>query len=359
MNSISRTNSLRQRLIEKNLDGVFISQPENRFYLSGFNGSAGYLLVTPKLAILATDFRYFEQSGIQAPDYTLFPIAGKTEEWFPRLIGDISIKRLGFEADNLTVSFGRQLTEALHKVGSNIEMVPVDGLVDSLRVIKEPAEIDVIEKAVKISDQAIEYIAGVIQPGMTEKEVAWKIEKFMRENGSQPLPFDIIVAAGPNSALPHAQPSERKINPGEPIVMDFGAKVGGYASDITRTICLGTPDANFRKIYDTVLGAQLTALSLIQEGVTGEAADSYARTVIKEAGQGEKFGHSLGHGVGLAVHESPRLGPNSPDILKSGMVFSVEPGVYIPGWGGVRIEDLVTIQDGKLKVLSQAAKIGL
>jgi Xaa-Pro aminopeptidase len=179
----------------------------------------------------------------------------------------------------------------------------------------------------------------------------------MREHDSQSVPFDLIVASGPNSALPHAQPSERKISPGEPIVMDIGAKVGGYASDITRTICIGQPTPDFKKIYDIVLGAQLGAIALIREGMTGEAADNLARVMINEAGHGDAFGHSLGHGVGLAVHESPRLGPNSSDVLKSGMIFSVEPGIYLPGWGGVRIEDLVTLEDGAIKVLSTAAKV--
>jgi Xaa-Pro aminopeptidase len=357
LNSKGRTDTLRLKLAEQGLDGIFISQPENRFYLSGFNGSAGYLFITAKLAVLATDFRYVEQSKIQAPDYELMQITGKVEEWFPKLVGQSGIKRLGFEGENITFSFGRQLMEALKKAGLEIELVSHDGLVEAIRVIKEPGEFELINRAVKISDAAIDHVVPLIKPGMTEKAVAWEIEKFMREQDSQPVPFDLIVAAGPNSALPHAQPSDRKINPGEPVVMDIGAKMGGYASDLTRTVCAGKPDAMFRKVYDTVLGAQLTAIALIQEGMTGEAADNFARTVIKEAGHGDEFGHSLGHGVGLAVHEAPRLGPNSPDILKAGMVFSVEPGIYIPGWGGVRIEDLATLENGKIKVLSRAPKI--
>jgi Xaa-Pro aminopeptidase len=357
LNSKGRTDNLRRKLAEKDLDGIFISQPENRFYLSGFNGSAGYLFITDKLAVLATDFRYVEQSKIQAPDYAVFQISGKVEEWFPKLVGSSDTRRLGFEADNITVSFGRQLTDALTKSGRNIELVPVDGLVETIRAVKEPGEIELISRAVKISDEAISHVVSVIRPGMTEKEVAWEIEKFMREHESQPVPFDLIVASGPNSALPHAQPSDRSIISGDPLVMDIGAKVGGYASDLTRTICVGRPDAMFRKVYDTVLGAQLAAIAMVKEGMTGDAADHLARIIIKEAGHGDKFGHSLGHGVGLAVHESPRLGPNSADVLKSGMVFSIEPGIYIPGWGGVRIEDLVTLENGKIKVLSKAPKI--
>jgi len=191
---------------------------------------------------------------------------------------------------------------------------------------------------------------------MTEKEAAWEIEKFMREHDSQPVPFDLIVASGSNSALPHAKPSLRPIEAGEPVVIDIGARVGDYASDFTRTICLGKTTDTFKKVYDIVLGAQLAALALIKEGMTGELADNLARTVIKEAGYAEAFGHALGHGVGLAAHEPPRLGPNSTEVLTSGMVFTIEPGIYIPGWGGVRIEDLVVIENGQLKVLSKVPK---
>ncbi len=191
---------------------------------------------------------------------------------------------------------------------------------------------------------------------MTEKEVAWEIEKFMRENGSQSIPFDVIVASGPNSALPHAKPSQRTINPGEPVLIDIGAKIEGYSSDLSRTICLGTPDDTFKKVYDTVLGAQLTAMAIIKEGMSGDEADSLALTVIEQAGYGEAFGHGLGHGVGLVTHEQPRLGLNSTESLASGMVFTIEPGIYLPGWGGVRIEDLVVMEDGGIRVLSKVKK---
>jgi Xaa-Pro aminopeptidase len=201
------------------------------------------------------------------------------------------------------------------------------------------------------------HITETLRPDMTEQDVAWEIERFMRESGSQPIPFDVIVQSGPNSALPHARPSERRIGRQEPIVIDIGAKIGGYASDLTRTLCLGSPDETFRKIYNVVLGAQLAGLELVKEQMTGDGADSLARTIIREAGHGGAFGHSLGHGVGLAVHEAPSLGPNSADVLTGGMVFSIEPGIYLPGWGGVRIEDLVTLEQGGIRVLSKAPKV--
>jgi len=191
---------------------------------------------------------------------------------------------------------------------------------------------------------------------MSEKEVAWEIEKFLREKGSEPIPFDIIVASGSNSALPHAKPSPRTIHSGEPVVIDIGARCGGYCSDLSRTICLGTADDTFNKVYDTVVEAQLTAMAAIREGMSGGEIDNLARMVIKQAGYGEAFGHGLGHGIGLAPHELPRLGLNSLDHLADGMVFTIEPGIYLVGWGGVRIEDIVVMEGGKIRVISKARK---
>ena len=353
----NRLQKLRSKLAEKEIDAILISQPQNRYYLSGFAGSAGYLLITEQNAILATDFRYIEQAKTQAPDYEIFQITDDIATWFPELLSDSSIGRLGFEAGHITFAVYRQLSDIMKKQHSPIKLIPVEGLAESLRAIKEPDEIELIARAAEISDNAFEYIEDMVHIGMSEKEAAWELEKFIRENGSQSTPFDIIVASGPNSALPHARPTERTINTGEPVVIDIGARVEGYSSDLSRTICLGTPDDKFKKVYDIVLGAQLTALSIIEEGLTGDRTDSLARTVIQEAGYGEAFGHALGHGVGLAPHESPRLGPGSDDVLASGMVFSIEPGVYLSGWGGVRIEDLVTIENGKAKIISKARKV--
>ena len=351
-----RLQRLRQELVEKEIDAIFISQPENRYYLSGFDGSFGFLLITPQNTVLATDFRYLEQAKRQAHDYEIFQISGDIVDWFPRLVAELSLTRLGFEAGHITFAMYRQLTDILNKAQSQLKLIPTDGLVESLRAIKEPEEIELITKAVAISDNAMEYIGDIIHIGMSEKEVAWQIEKFMRENGSQTIPFDIIVASGPNSALPHAKPSSRAIHSGEPVIIDIGARVGGYSSDLSRTICLDATDDTFNKVYDTVLGAQLAALAIISEGMTGGQIDNVARTVIQEAGYGEAFGHSLGHGVGLAPHEPPRLSPNSLENLVDGMVFTVEPGIYLSGWGGVRVEDVVVMENGKARVISKARK---
>jgi Xaa-Pro aminopeptidase len=347
---------LRQKLDGLEVDAVFISQPENRRYLSGFDGSAGYLLITEKDAIIATDFRYIEQVKQQSPDFRVFQIAGDMANWFPELLGGLQGQKLGFESQHVSLAMHRQMGDIMKKQASPPKLVPMEGLVESLRALKDAEEIEAMAQAADISDRAFQHIEANIRAGMSERDVAWELEKFMREHGSQTVPFDLIVAAGPNAALPHARPSERAIGKGEPVLMDIGARVNGYSSDLSRTICLGQPEDNFKKVYDVVLGAQLAALELIKEGMAGEQADNLARTVIAEAGYAEAFGHALGHGVGLAAHEAPRLGPGAKDELVSGMVFTVEPGVYLPGWGGIRIEDLVVLQDGKLRVLSKARK---
>ncbi len=336
-----------------------MSQPENRYYLSGFNGSSGFLLITSQNTILATDFRYKEQAKAQAPDYKTFQIAGDVANWLPGLIAELDLRKLGFEAGDITFTIYQQLTEALNRAESKLSLVPVDGLVESLRAIKEPEEIEFITKAAGITDDAFEHIEDMIQAGMSENEVAWEVEKFLREKGSEPIPFDIIVASGPNSALPHAKPSPRRIHHSEPVVIDIGARVSGYSSDLSRTICLGTPDDTFNKVYDTVLNAQLAAMAAIKKGMTSGDIDNSARMVIKKAGYGEAFGHGLGHGVGLAPHEQPRLGPNSTELLTNGMVFTVEPGIYLTGWGGVRIEDVAVMENGKIRVISKAKKRGV
>jgi Xaa-Pro aminopeptidase len=348
---------LRQKLSEKELDGILISQPENRRYLSGFDGSAGLLLITASESILATDFRYTEQAKQQAPDFQVFQTKGDLKEWFPGLVSNIKLKKLGFEAEYLTLASYQRFVEAVKSLPDQLQLVPAGEPVERLRAVKEAGELELITKAVKLADQAIKHISNIIRPGMTEKEVSWEIERFMKENGSGSMPFDLIVAAGPRSALPHAQPTERPIQKGEPIVVDIGARWEGYCSDLTRTLYLGEADATFAKVYDIVLGAQLTAMATLESGMTGEQADKLARTVIEEAGYGKDFGHSLGHGVGLACHEEPRLANKVSGKLSDGMVFTIEPGIYLTGWGGVRIEDMVVLENGRPKVLSQAPKI--
>ncbi|MBN1161252.1 MAG: aminopeptidase P family protein, partial [Dehalococcoidales bacterium] len=352
-----RLNKLRSRLAEKAIDAILITQPQNRRYLSGFHGTAGYLIITNKQAVLATDFRYTEQAKEQAPDFEIKQISASLEKWFPALVGEMGINRLGFEGGNISFNFHRQIANALKKQKCNVKMVLTGGLVEEIRATKEPDEIEFIKRASAITDAAFEEVEMKIKAGMTEKQVAWELEKDMRERGSQSLPFDIIVASGPDAALPHAIPTDRLIKTGEPVVIDMGARYQGYASDLSRTICVGKADTKYKEVYNIVLKAQTVAMEAITKGMTGNQADKIARDIIKTAGYGEAFGHSLGHGVGLAEHELPRLGPRSKDRLADGMVFTVEPGIYLTGWGGVRIEDTVVMEGGRVKMITKARKM--
>lgn len=353
----TRINKLRNKFAENKIDSILISQPENLYYLSGCEGLEGYLLITEQKAILVTDFRYVEQAQHQSPDYTIFQIKGKMSDWLPDLFLEINIERLGFESSHLTVLASEQISEVFKKAGLNPILVPVNNLIESIRTIKDNQEIDNISRAVEITDSVFQFVEEALLPGITEKELAWDIEKFMRDNGSQPVPFDVIVASGQNSALPHAKPSDRIIRSGEPVVIDIGSKYQFYGSDLTRTLVAGEPDETFKKVYNIVLQAQLAAISQIKAGMSGNEADSIARNIISQAGYGEAFGHSLGHGIGLVTHENPRLGQNSSDILTEGMVFTIEPGIYLSGWGGIRIEDDVVIENSLVKVLSSASKM--
>ncbi|HSW58448.1 MAG TPA: aminopeptidase P family protein [Dehalococcoidales bacterium] len=355
MQNQDRIDLLRRKLAEINIDALWVSQPENLFYLSGCEGLEGYLFISRQEAVMVTDFRYLEQAGRQSPGFEIFQIKGKMADWLPRLFQARTVSSLGFESSHLTVNTYEQIKGILSSSG--IQMSPQNGLIENLRAVKNRAEIEKIERAAGITDKVFDYVERILRPGLTELEVAWEIEKFMRDNGSQTVPFELIVAAGPNSALPHARPSSYVIKPHEPIVIDIGSKAEFYGSDLTRTVYLGQPDETFRKVYNTVLDAQQTAIAGIRAGMTGAEADSLARKVIEAAGYGEAFGHSLGHGIGLITHEKPTLGPNSNDILTEGMVFTVEPGIYLSGWGGVRIEDDVVMENGKLRVISAGRKM--
>ena len=348
---------LREKLDEKGLDAILVSGPESRRYVSGFTGSAGYLLVSRVGATLATDFRYVEQAGNQSPAFQVTKM-GTGWSWLLDLLKETPFEKVGFESHQMTVATYGQITEVLKDLPTNARpsMMATQGIIEGMRTVKQAEELALLQKAIDASDAAMEAVAPTIQTGETEREVAWRMEVAMRDSGADSLSFDTIVASGPNGAMPHHRPSDRAIRPGEPIVIDMGAKVGGYCSDITRTACVGEPDDQFRKVYDIVLGAQLTAIATVRTGMSGADADGLARGVIAEAGYGDNFGHSLGHGVGLYIHEYPRVGPSSKDPLEEGMVFTVEPGIYLSGWGGVRIEDVVRLESDGARVLSKAAK---
>jgi Xaa-Pro aminopeptidase len=365
-----RLTRLRAKLEENGLGGIFISAPAedtsktvgaNRRYLSGFTGSMGHLLITPEAAFIAVDFRYYEQAENESPHFQQFKANGPMATWLKDFLakGNLGGKKLGFEAHGISYATYRSLRTAIGELAESDrpELTPTEHLVESLRVIKEPAEIEALQAAVTLGDQAFEHVAARVEPGWTEKQIAWEIEKYVREHGGEGMSFETIVAAGPHGSLPHAQPREVAVKSGDGVVIDMGVKLDGYVSDLTRTIVIGKPDDQFRKIYDIVLGAQLTAEELVRPGMTGNEAHMLAHRFIEEAGYGESFGHGLGHGVGLQVHEPPRVGRTSDDRLEDGMVFTIEPGIYLPGWGGVRIEDQGYLKDGRYVSMSRASKL--
>jgi len=353
-----RLDGLRAKLDEQRLDAILISNPENRRYLSGFTGSAGHLVVSKTDAVLATDFRYTEQAATQAPGFRVERVTPSLD-WLPRVAAELGAMRLGFEADSITVADHARMKSALAEAsgtGDRTELIQTAGITSGLRAVKEPAELELLSRAIEIGDEAFDEVSPALAPGVTEAEVAWRIEQAMRTRGAESVSFDTIVACGPGAALPHHRAGNDELREGETIVIDMGARYQGYCGDLTRTVVIGRPDDRFRTVYDAVLGAQLTAIETMASGMTGQEADGLARVVIQECCFGEHFGHGLGHGVGLEVHEKPTLGATSTDELVDGMVFSVEPGVYIPGWGGVRIEDLVVLENGRARVLSKARK---
>ncbi len=346
-----KLDKLRQVLHRHKLDGLLVTRPENMRYLSGYTGE-GALLVTQNKALLATDFRYWGQAGQQAPDYELFKVINRQESFYPALVSAAGKpRRLGFESSHVTVAEHQKLL-----VADSVEWLPAQDLVEALRLVKTRSELALIRRAAGISDAALEHIRGWIKPGMVERQVAWELEAFMRTHGAHAVAFDIIVGAGPGGAEAHHEPDDHIIQPGEPIVIDLGACVQGYRSDITRTYCIGRPGRRFKKIYDIVLRAQQAALDGIRAGMTCEQADSLARIVIANEGYGKRFGHSLGHGIGLAVHELPFARQKSDAPLPANATLTVEPGIYIPGWGGVRIEDLVLICKNGVELVSHASK---
>ncbi len=358
--SQQRLAKLRAALLSKELDGILVSAPENRRYLSGFTGSAGYLVITQDQAIIATDFRYYEQVGQQSPHFHLVKIVqGELDTWLAPALLELKVKRLGFEANNVAFS----LYEALQKMVGKMDvekrptLVSTYDLVEDIRILKEPEEMAIIQEAVDIADDSFTEVATKFaRPGVTEREVAWQLEKGMRERGAESTSFDIIVAFGPNAALPHHRPDDQRLEKHQTVIIDMGARLHGYCSDLSRTLYLGKPDATFRKVRDLVLASQETAIATVQAGMTGADGDSQARNVIDRAGYGEQFGHGTGHGVGLLIHEAPRIGRSSTNKLSDGMVFTVEPGIYLPGWGGVRIEDIVVMERGLARDMTRSSK---
>jgi Xaa-Pro aminopeptidase len=334
------------------VDGLLVSDPVNRRWLSGFTGSAGWLLILPDAAWLATDFRYWEQAAAEAPGYSVHQMGERRV--VAETVREVAAGRcLGVEASHLTL----QAFNDLQKV-EGVTWKPLAETVEPWRAVKTRAEVAAIRRAAAITDAVAVRIPEMVRLGMSERELAWLIERALREEGAEAIAFDVIAASGPNAALPHHHPGDRLLQEGDSLIIDMGAQAGGYKSDLTRTFYLGAePDEKFQAIYDITLRAQQAALAGLRPGLSGVAGDALARDVIGAAGHADHFGHGLGHGVGLFIHELPRLSPLSTTAaLEAGMVVTVEPGIYLPGWGGVRIEDLVLITDEGAELISQAPK---
>ncbi len=354
-----RIDTVRDSLKKLNLDALLVLVEENRRYLSGFTGedhqcdeSAGALIITAERLVLATDSRFEVQARNEAPLYELKIYRKGLAKLLPDLGRQLSIRRLAFESVRVTVRQYDDLKKEISSAGSNLELVPVEDVVENLRLIKSAEEIESTRAALYLAETVYRDVVRNLAPGMTEKQVAWAMERGMREAGADSLSFPVIVAAGPNSALPHAIPTDRPIAAGEPVLFDWGARLDGYTSDTSRTVILGPPDETFLAVYQTVLEAQQKAIAAIRNGVSSKTVDTVAREYIRQKGFGGKFGHGLGHGTGLAVHEGPRLSPIKETELRTGMIVTVEPGVYLPEWGGVRIEHQVVVEEDGATVLN-------
>jgi Xaa-Pro aminopeptidase len=348
-----RIERLRSTFDQHGLEAMLITNPINMRYLCGFTGDVGLLLISDEDSVLAVDPRYTEQAKREVGSARVVETREAWADALAALAADCGLRAVGVESDYVTVN---QWNTWRDRLGSATELVPVCGLVARLRTVKSPAEIDRLTAAVALTDEALAAARDWLRPGVTEAEVAWFIEVYIRTHGGEAMAFDPVVGAGPNGAMAHARPGPRPLAPGEPVVIDIGARVDGYCGDLTRTLCLGAPDERFREIYDIVLAAQKAAEAGIRPGMTGKEADALARDVITSAGFGEAFGHGLGHGVGLAIHEDPRLSSRSADILEPGNVVTVEPGIYVEGWGGVRIEDVVMLTESGIEILTRSVK---
>ncbi len=349
--TMSRLDRLRMLLTHHQLDAILIAKGENRTYLTGFTGSAGVALTTGREALLLVDFRYVEQAAAEAPGWEVVKVPRQGTETVAELVRGRELRRMGFESDGLTFKQFDELAKAVRPT----DLVPVDGI-DRLRWVKDAGELAHIRSAAAIADAAFAHTQRMLHPGVRERDVALELEFFMRRHGADKEAFETIVASGVRSSLPHGVASDKLLGRGEFVTLDFGAVVDGYHSDCTRTVVLGEPSPRHREVYDLVLTAQQTALAGLRPGVSARDADALARQVIAGAGHGDHFGHGLGHGVGLAIHEGPGLSPREDATLEAGMTVTVEPGVYLPGWGGVRIEDLVVITGTGCDVLTTAPK---
>ena len=353
-NFAQRRTKLCKRLRQEGIDALLVTNFTNVTYLTGFTGDDSYLLLTPRQAILISDERYSTQLGEECPDLEL-EIRGPGTQmlaWVARVLTQAKCKRVSVEANSMTLALQAGLNEALQ----TCEFVPGTGWVEELRLIKDRTEIERTRQACEQARRAFEVVRAGLRPEMTELEIATELEYQARRFGGKCLSFPAIVAVGYRSALPHASPTSQRLDAADFTLIDWGVNEGLYMSDLTRIIVTGKLLPKLRKIYEVVLKAQLAAIAAIRPGVTCEAVDKVARGIITKAGYGKQFGHGLGHGTGLEIHEAPRLAQGQSRVLAAGMIVTVEPGIYLEGWGGVRIEDDILVTRDGHEVLTSVPK---
>lgn len=348
---MDKLQKVREGLEKLGLDGILITSDYNRRYISNFTGSSGVVLIGLNDVQFITDFRYVEQAKKQCVGFEVVKHTGSIPEEVAEQVKKLGIKKLGFEQDHVTYSSHKAFNEAVQA-----ELVPVSGLLEKIRLIKTDAEIKILKVAADIADAAYKHILEFIRPGISELDVSNELEFFMRKAGATSSSFDIIVASGKRSALPHGVATDKIIEKGDFVTLDYGAYYNGYVSDITRTLAVGEPEAKLKEIYEIVYEAQRLGMEGIKPGMTGKEADALTRDYISEKGYGEYFGHSTGHGIGLEVHEGPALSYKSDTKLEPGMIVTVEPGIYIPELGGVRIEDDTIITKDGNETLTHSTK---
>jgi Xaa-Pro aminopeptidase len=380
-NLAARHHSIRDSLRRRTLDALVVTSLPNIFYLTGFSGTAGIFVLTASKGWLLTDFRYV--AAVQRllatsdawPDAAHVQVEGSYDEALAGLLVELGVRRVGFEAANLSVSRHQWLLARLQAIngaqGNAQQLVPTEGVVERIRVRKDAQEIATLRAAANLLSEVARDVLRTVQPGPSERELAAVIDYKLKSAGFARPAFDTIVAAGSNAALPHARPGGRRLHTGDLVLLDFGGVYDGYCVDLTRTVCLGRADEEMHRVYDAVAQAQRAALSVVAPGVAAAAVDAAARMVLADRGLSEAFGHGLGHGLGVEVHEAPRVAPRRPgssasgsdasfetdmELIAEGMVFTIEPGAYLPGWGGVRLEDDVLVTADGCEVLTDVPR---